>query len=75
MSEAGRGFYPSLVLRGVSHASYGGCKCSHFTTAAEVSGALHTKAVSPGRERGIDGDGLYVWGQSAPTCCVFSLPC
>jgi hypothetical protein len=48
--------YPSLVLRLVSHASYGGYKCSHCTAAAEVSGALYAK-VSPGRERGIDGDG------------------
>jgi hypothetical protein len=40
-------------------------------TAAGVSGALYAKAVSPGRERGIDGDGSRVWGRSAPTCHVF----
>jgi hypothetical protein len=55
----------------VSHASYGGFKCGHCTTAAGVSGALYAKAVSPGRERRIDEDGWYVWGRSAPTCRVF----
>jgi hypothetical protein len=38
---------------------------------AGLSGALYAKAVSPGRERGIDGDDLHVGGQSAPTCRVF----
>ena len=42
---------------GASHASYGGYKCGHCTAAAGVSGALYAKAVRPGRERGIDGDG------------------
>jgi hypothetical protein len=32
-------------------------KCGHCTAAAGVSGALYAKAVSPGRKRGIDGDG------------------
>jgi hypothetical protein len=31
--------------------------CGHCTEAARVSGALYAKAVSSGRERGIDGDG------------------
>jgi hypothetical protein len=56
MSEAGRGLSPSLVLRPVSHASYGGYKCGHCTMAAGVSGALYAKAVSPDHEWGIDGD-------------------
>jgi hypothetical protein len=34
-----------------------GIKCGHCTTAARVSGALYAKAVRPGREWGIDGDG------------------
>jgi hypothetical protein len=55
----------------VSNASYGGYKCGHCTAAAGVSGALYAKAVRPGRERRIDGDGWYVWGRSAPTCSVF----
>jgi hypothetical protein len=50
-------FIPHLSWDWVSHASYGG--------------ALHAKAVSPGRERGIDGDGWYVWGWSTTTCHVF----
>ena len=50
---------------------YGGYKCGHCTAAAGVSGALYAKAVSPGRKRGIDVDGWYVWGRSAPTCHVF----
>jgi hypothetical protein len=41
----------------VSHASYGGCKCSHCTSTVGVSGALHANAVGPGREQGINGDG------------------
>jgi hypothetical protein len=69
--KPGADFPPHLSWDEVSHASYGGCKCSHCTAAAGVSGALHAKTVSPGRERGIDGDGWYVWGQSAPTCRVF----
>jgi hypothetical protein len=55
----------------VSHSGYGGYKCGHRTAATWVSGALYAKAVSLGRERGIDGDGCRVWGQSAPTCRVF----
>ncbi len=39
--------------------------------AAGVSGALYAKAVRPGRERGIDGDGCHVWGRSTLTCRVF----
>jgi hypothetical protein len=69
--KPGVDFSPHLSLDWVSHASYGGYKCSHCTAAAGVTGALYAKAVSPGRERGIDGDGLYVWGRSAPTCHVF----
>jgi hypothetical protein len=34
-------------------------------------GALYTKAVRPGRERGIDGDGCHVRGRSTLTCRVF----
>jgi hypothetical protein len=69
--KPGADFIPHLSWDWVSHASYGGCKWSHCTVAAGVSGALHTKAVSPGRERGIDRDDWYVWGRSAPTCRVF----
>jgi hypothetical protein len=69
--KSGADFPPHLSSDEVSHASYGGCKCSHCTTAAGVSGALHAKAVSPGREQGINVDGWYVWGRSAPTCRVF----
>jgi hypothetical protein len=32
---------------------------------------LYAKAVRPGRERGIDGDGCHVWGRSTLTCHVF----
>jgi hypothetical protein len=69
--KPGMDFPPHLSWDWVSHASYGGCKCGHCTTVVGVSGALYVKAVSPGRERGIDGDGWYVWGRSAPTCRVF----
>jgi hypothetical protein len=31
--------------------------CGHYTAAAGVSGALYAKAMSPGHEWGIDGDG------------------
>jgi hypothetical protein len=55
----------------VSHACYGGYKCGHWTAAARVSGALYAKTVSPGRERGIDGDSWHVWGRSTMTCRVF----
>jgi hypothetical protein len=59
----------------VSHASYGGCKCSHCMAAAEVGGALHAKAVSPGRERGIDGT-VDVCGDGVPLHVVWlGLPC
>jgi hypothetical protein len=69
--KPGADFPPHLSWDRVSHASYGGCKCSHYTAAAGVSGALHAKAVSPDHERGIDGDGWCVWGWSAPTYRVF----
>jgi hypothetical protein len=70
--KLGADFPPHLSWDWVSHASYGGYKCGHCTAAAGVSGALYAKVVvSPGRERGIDGDGWYVWGQSTPTCRVF----
>jgi hypothetical protein len=62
---------PHLSWDWVSHASYGGYKCGHCTAATGVSGALYAQAVSPGREREIDGDGWYVWGRSAPTSHVF----
>jgi hypothetical protein len=54
--KPGTDFPPHSSWDMVSHASYGGCKCSHYTAAAGVTGALHAKAVSPGHERGIDGD-------------------
>ena len=50
-------FAPHATLDVVSHSGYGGYKCGHCTAAAEVSGALYAKAVRPGREWGIDGDG------------------
>jgi hypothetical protein len=53
--KLGVDFPPHLSWDVVSNASYGGCKCSHCTTAAEFSEAFHSKAVGPGRERGIDG--------------------
>jgi hypothetical protein len=64
--KPGADFIPHLSWDGVSHASYGGCKCSHCTVAAGVSGALHAKSVSPGHERGIDGDDWRVWGTMCP---------
>jgi hypothetical protein len=70
--KPGADFPPHLSWDWISHASYGGYKCGHCTAAAGVSGALYAKVVSSGRERGIDGDGWHVWGQSAPTCHVFS---
>jgi hypothetical protein len=54
--KPGTNFTPHLSWDWVSHASYGGYKCGHCTAAAGVSGALYAKAVSPGHERGIDGD-------------------
>jgi hypothetical protein len=69
--KPGADFPPHLSWDVVSHSRYGGCKCSHCTTAAGVNGALHAKAVSPGCERGIDGDGWRVWERSALTCRVF----
>jgi hypothetical protein len=69
--KPGADFTPHLSWYVVSHASYGGCKRSHYTAAAGVSGALHAKAVGPGRERGIDGDGWCVWRWNALTYRVF----
>jgi hypothetical protein len=69
--KSGADFSPHLTWDWVSHASYGGYKCGHFTAAAGVSGALYAKMVSPDRERGIDGDIWLVWGWSALTCRVF----
>jgi hypothetical protein len=69
--KSGANFIPHSSLDWVSHASYGGYKCGHCTTTSGVSGALYAKAVSPGRERGIDGDDWHVWGRSTLTCCVF----
>jgi hypothetical protein len=62
---------PHLSWDWVSHANYGGYKCGHCTVAAGVSEALYAKAVSPGHEWGIDGDGWRVWGRSALICRVF----
>ena len=62
--KTGADFTPHLSWDWVSHASYGGYKCDSY-------GALYAKAVSPGRERGIDGDGWRVWGRSARTGRVF----
>ena len=58
--KPGADFIPHLSWDCFSHASYDG-----------VSGALYAKAVSPGRERGIDGDSWYVCGRRDPTCRVF----
>jgi hypothetical protein len=69
--KPGVDFIPHSSWDWVSHASYGGYKCGHCTTAVGVSGALYAKAVSPGRERGIDGDGWHVWGWSTLACRVF----
>jgi hypothetical protein len=69
--KPGADFIPHATWDWVSHASYGGYKCGHYTTAAGVSGALYAKAVRPGRERGIDGDSWHVWGRSTLTCRVF----
>jgi hypothetical protein len=69
--KPGAGFIPHSSWDWVSHASYGGYKCDHCTAAAGVSGALYAKAVSPGRERGIDGDGWHVWGRNTLTYRVF----
>jgi hypothetical protein len=44
--KLGADFIPQMSWDVVSHASYGGCKCSHYTAAAGVSGALHAKVVS-----------------------------
>jgi hypothetical protein len=48
-----------------------GTSAKNCTAAAGVSGALYAKAVRPGRERGIDGDGWHVWERSTLTCRVF----
>jgi hypothetical protein len=69
--KPGADFSPHSSWDWVSHASYGGYKCGHCTAAAGVSGALYAKAVSPGREREINGDDWCVWGRSASTCRVF----
>jgi hypothetical protein len=69
--KPGADFTPHLSWDWVSHASYGGYKCGHCTAAAGVSGALYAKAMGPGSEQEIDGDGWRVWGWSAPTCHVF----
>jgi hypothetical protein len=53
--KPGADFVPHSSWDWVSHASYGGYKCGHCTSAAGVSGALYAKAVSPSRERGIEG--------------------
>jgi hypothetical protein len=58
--KPGADFSPHSFWDWVSHASYGGYKCGHCTAAAGVIGALYAKVVSPGCERGIDGDGWYV---------------
>jgi hypothetical protein len=64
--KPGADFIPHLSWDWVSHASYGGYKCRHCTTSVGVSGALYAKAISPGRKRGIDGDGWHVWGTEYP---------
>jgi hypothetical protein len=69
--KSGADLTPHASWYWVSHASYGGYKCGHYTAAAGVSGALYAKAVCPSHEWGIDGDGLHVWGLSALTCRVF----
>jgi hypothetical protein len=69
--KSGADFIPHATWDWVSHSRYGGYKCGHCTTTAGVSGALYAKAVRPGREWGIDGDGWHVWGRSALTCHVF----
>jgi hypothetical protein len=69
--KPGTDFSPHSSWDWVSHASYGGYKCGHYTVVARVSGALYAKAVSPGRERGIDEDGWCVWGRSASPRRVF----
>jgi hypothetical protein len=48
--KLGADFTPQSSWDWVSHASYGGYKCGHYTAAAGVSGALYAKAVSPGHE-------------------------
>jgi hypothetical protein len=63
-------FIRHLSWDGVSHASYGGYKCSHCTAAAGVIGALHAKAVSPGRKRGINGDDWCVGTECPYMLCV-----
>ena len=55
--KPGADFTPHASLDWASHASYGGYKCDQCMAVAGVSGALYAKAVSPGHERGIDGDG------------------
>jgi hypothetical protein len=55
--KPGADFPPHSSWGVVSHSEYGGYKCGHCMAATWVSGALYAKAVSAGRERGIDGDG------------------
>jgi hypothetical protein len=73
--KPGANFPPYLSWNWVSHASYGGYKCGHCMAVAEVSGALYAKAVSPGREWGINGDGWYVWGRIAIHVKCLGLVC
>jgi hypothetical protein len=64
-------FIPHWTLDGVSHASYGGYKCGHYTAAAGVSGALYAKVVSPvllpGNRRGRL---MCVWMECPYMSCV-----
>jgi hypothetical protein len=64
--KPGADFPPHLSWDWVSHASYGGNKCGRCTAAVGVNGALYAKAISPGHERGINGDDWYVWGTECP---------
>jgi hypothetical protein len=70
-AKLGADFIPHSSWDVVSHSEYGGYECGHCMAAAGVNGALYAKAVSPDRERGIDGDDWRVWGRSALTCRVF----
>jgi hypothetical protein len=73
--KSGVDFIPHATWDWVSHASYGGYKCGHCTAAAGVSGALYAKAVRPGHERGIDGDGWHVWVEVPWHVVCLGLPC
>jgi hypothetical protein len=55
--KPGVDFPPHLSWDWVSHASYGGYRCGHYTVATGVSGALYAKAVSPGR---CNTPGIYI---------------